>query len=90
MLSCRNTWYAASSMIPVLQEKSKHELVRAIGLAEYHVHAEEYSKALDYLEIAIRNKDPMAVTLGVVPIWRELYGDQRFKDLLAKIGLPTS
>lgn len=78
----------AEIMIPLLEEKSQATYVRPLTFAEYYIHAKNYTKALDYLEEAVEKKEAMSVTLGVIPIWRSLYAEPRFRDLLKRIGLP--
>jgi hypothetical protein len=51
--------------------------------------AEEYGKAMDWLEEAYRVRDPNLPGSLVSPIYDPLRSDPRFQDLLRKMNLPV-
>src|SRR5437773_771366 len=50
----------------------------------------ERDKAFEWLQIAFDNHDGGTLSLGVDPLLRGLRDDPRYKNLLVKVGLPTT
>jgi len=58
-------------------------------IAEDYALAGEKDKAFEWLERAYEAREGGELTLlAVDPVWKNLYGDPRFSDLLRRIGLP--
>jgi TolB-like protein/DNA-binding winged helix-turn-helix (wHTH) protein/Tfp pilus assembly protein PilF len=54
-----------------------------------YAEAGEKDKAFEWLEKSYQAREGQELTLlAVDPIWKNLYGDPRFSDLLRRIGLP--
>ena len=50
----------------------------------------EKDKAFEWLQIAFDNHDGGTLSLSVDPLLRGLRDDPRYKNLVAKVGLPTT
>jgi len=59
-------------------------------IAEVYAVRGEIDKAFEWLQISFDNHDTGTLTLLVDPLLRGLHDDPRFKNLIAKLGLPTS
>jgi len=59
-------------------------------IAEVYAVRGEIDKAFEWLQISFDNHDTGTLTLLVDPLLRGLHDDPRYKNLLAKLGLPTS
>ena len=57
-------------------------------IAEAYAVRGETDKAFEWLQIAFDNHDGGTLSLGVDPLLRGLHDDPRYKNLLAKLGLP--
>jgi TolB-like protein/Flp pilus assembly protein TadD len=62
----------------------------AYQIAEVYAWRGETEKAFEWLQIAYDNHDTGILSLLIDPLMRGLRGDPRFKDMLEKVGLPTS
>ena len=62
----------------------------AYQIAEVYAWRGETDKAFEWLQIAYDNHDTGILSLLIDPLMRGLRGDPRFKDMLEKVGLPTS
>ncbi len=62
----------------------------AYQIAEVYAVRGEKDKALEWLQIAFDEHDTGTLTLLVDPLLRGLRDDSRYKNLLAKLGLPGS
>jgi len=61
----------------------------AYQIAEIYAVRGEKDKAFEWLQISFNNHDPGTLTLLIAPLLRGLRDDPRYKDLLAKLGLPA-
>jgi len=61
----------------------------AYQIAEIYAVRGEKDKAFEWLQISFDNHDPGTLTLLIDPLLRGLRDDPRYKDLLAKLGLPA-
>ena len=59
-------------------------------IAQVYAVRGETDKAFEWLQIAFDNHDGGMLSLAVDPLLRGLRDDPRYKNLLAKLGLPTS
>ena len=62
----------------------------AYQIAEVYAVRGEKDKAFEWLQIAFDNHDAGMLGLLVDPLLRGLRDDARYKNLLAKVGLPTT
>ena len=62
----------------------------AYQIAEVHALRGEKDKAFEWLQIALDDRDAGMLGLLVDPLLRSLRDDPRYKNLLAKVGLPTN
>jgi TolB-like protein/Flp pilus assembly protein TadD len=60
----------------------------AYQIAEVYAVRDEKDKAFEWLQISFDNHDTGTLTLLVDPLVRGLHDDPRYKNLLAKLGLP--
>jgi hypothetical protein len=59
-------------------------------IAEVYAVRGEKDKAFEWLQISFDNHDTGTLTLLVDPLLRDLHDDARYKNFLAKLGLPTT
>jgi serine/threonine-protein kinase len=62
----------------------------AYQIAEVYALRAEKDKAFEWLQIAVDDLDAGMLGLLVDPLLRSLRDDPRYKNLLAKVGLPTT
>ena len=62
----------------------------AYQIAEVYAVRGEKDKVFEWLQIALDNHDTGMLTLLVDPLVRGLRDDPRYKNLLAKLGLPAA
>ena len=62
----------------------------AYQIAEVYAWRSEADKAFEWLQIAYDNHDTGTLTILVDPLLRGLRDDPRYKNLLAKLGLPAT
>jgi serine/threonine-protein kinase len=62
----------------------------AYQVAEVYAVRGEKDKAFEWLQISFDDRDAGTLSLLVDPLLRGLRGDPRYKNLLAKLGIPTS
>jgi len=61
----------------------------AYQIAEVYAVRGEKDKAFEWLQISFDNHDTGTLTLLIDPLLRSLHDDPRYKNLLAKLGLPA-
>ena len=79
---------AADAVLAELIAKDRNFL--AYQIAEVYAWRGETDNAFEWLQIAFDNHDTGMLSLLIDPLMRGLMHDARYKDLLAKIGLPTT
>jgi len=62
----------------------------AYQIAEVYAWRGEPDKAFEWLQISYDNHDTGLLSLLIDPLMRGLRGDPRYKDMVEKVGLPTS
>ena len=62
----------------------------AYQIAEVYAFRGETDKAFEWLQISFDNHDTGTLALLIDPLMRSLRDDPRYKNLLVKLGLPTS
>jgi serine/threonine-protein kinase len=82
----RGDYHAADAALADLIANSRERL--AYQIAEVYAVWGETDKAFEWLQIAFDNHDGGMLSLGVDPLLRGLRDDPRYKNLLAKLGLP--
>ena len=79
---------AADAALAELIANSRDRL--AYQIAEAYALRGDADKALEWLQIAFDNHDGGMLSLAVDPLLRGLREDPRYKNLVAKVGLPTT
>ena len=77
---------AADAALAELVANSRNGL--AYQIAQAYAVRGEIEKAFEWLQISFDNHDGGTLSLGVDPLLRGLHDDPRYKNLLAKLGLP--
>jgi len=62
----------------------------AYQIAEVYAWRGEKDKAFEWLQIAVDNHDTGTLALLIDPLMRSLRDDPRYKNLVVKVGLPTT
>ena len=62
----------------------------AYQIAQVYAVRGEADKAFEWLQISFDDHDGGTLSLSVDPLLRGLRDDPRYKNLLAKLGLPTT
>src|SRR5207247_10185551 len=75
---------ALAELIPKAREGYEYQI------AEVYAVRDEKHKAFDWLQISFDDRDAGMLSLLVDPLLRGLRDDPRYKNLLAKLGLPGS
>jgi TolB-like protein len=83
----RGDRHAADAALADLIANGRDQL--AYQIAEVYAVRGEKDKAFEWLQIAFDNHDTGMLTLLVDPLMRGLRDDPRYKNLLAKLGLPA-
>ncbi len=71
-----------------LAARSKRTYVQPTRIARLYVSAGEKDRALEWLEKAYQERDPLMVYLNVEPTWDSLRSDPRFQSLLRRMNFP--
>ena len=79
---------AADATLTDLVANGRDQL--AYQIAEVYAVRGEKDKAFEWLQIAFDNHDTGTLSVLVDPLMRSLRGDPRYKNFLAKLGLPGS
>ena len=67
---------------------AKDRNLLAYQIAEVYAWRGETDKAFEWLQISFDNQDTGTLALLIDPLMRSLRDDPRYKNLLAKLGLP--
>jgi DNA-binding winged helix-turn-helix (wHTH) protein/TolB-like protein/Tfp pilus assembly protein PilF len=78
----------ANAAIEQLQEMSQRQYVLPTDMAAAYAGVGDKDQAFAWLEKAYHDRDDGVPFLGVDPSWDPLRSDERFRDLLKRIGLP--
>jgi adenylate cyclase len=76
----------AQNMVELLIERSQNEYVSPFWLAVTYVGLNNHEEAIKCLEQAYEERDGAIIYLDVIPVFDPLRGDERFGELLGKIG----
>ena len=71
-----------------LAAHSRTTFVMPLEIAGLYASAGANDRALEWLERAIKGRDPNMVLLSVHPRWDPLRSDPRFQDLLRRMNFP--
>jgi DNA-binding winged helix-turn-helix (wHTH) protein/TolB-like protein/Flp pilus assembly protein TadD len=77
----------ARAIVHELEERAKVRYVAPYTLAQLYTALGETEKALDLLEISLKNRDSLMTFLKVDPKWDSLRSEPRFGELLRKMHL---
>jgi serine/threonine protein kinase len=80
--------FAIREQIRILTEASKQNYISPIPLAGNYAVLNEKEKAFEWLENAFEERAPGLLDLDVDPDYDNLHADERFKNLIHRIGLP--
>jgi TolB-like protein/DNA-binding winged helix-turn-helix (wHTH) protein/Tfp pilus assembly protein PilF len=72
-----------------LLEKSRHEYVSPLRIAELYTLLGNKDEAFVWLEKAFQEHTGDLMKLNSYPLWDPLRSDRRFKDLVRRVGLPS-
>ncbi|MFL6215173.1 MAG: tetratricopeptide repeat protein [Blastocatellia bacterium] len=81
---------SAYGLLEEMNKLSLKQFVPAYDIAIIHLGLGELDQALDWLERACQERSGWLTYLGIEPRLDRLRPDPRFKDLLARVGLPLS
>jgi serine/threonine-protein kinase len=79
----------ASSELESLSELAKDKYVSPIEFARLHARLDEKDKAFQWLEKAYNERSSQLIFIRVLDDFKNLRSDQRFDDLVKRIGLPS-
>jgi eukaryotic-like serine/threonine-protein kinase len=79
---------AADALLKDLQTLSAREYVPSSALAVIYAAQGDKTRALEMLERAYAEHDFSMAQIGVAPWFKSLRGEERFRNLLAKLALP--
>ena len=71
-----------------LAARSRTTYVQPTGIASLYAYAGDSDRALEWLEKAHDERDPVLVGLSVAPKWDSLRDDPRFQELRRRMNLP--
>jgi tetratricopeptide (TPR) repeat protein len=71
-----------------LEEELKVSYIQPIWIARLYAYAGDKNRALDWLERAFENRDPLMSNLGTSLDWEVLYKEERFMKLLRQMNFP--
>jgi TolB-like protein/DNA-binding winged helix-turn-helix (wHTH) protein len=71
-----------------LREKSKSNYVSALDFADLYAELGNNDEAFTWLDKAYQERASLLCEIGISPAYDKIRNDQRFKELLQKIGLP--
>ena len=78
----------AAKVIDQLKEVSKRQYVLPSDMAAAYVGLGDKERAFEWLEKAYRDRDDGIPFLNVDPSWDTVRSDERFKDIVRRVGLP--
>jgi len=71
-----------------MEKYSNESYVQPVWIARVYAYAQQKDKALDWLEIAYKERDSLMVNLNSSTDWVDLKEEQIFKNLLNKMKFP--
>jgi tetratricopeptide (TPR) repeat protein len=80
----------AENMVELLIERSEDEYISPFWLAVTYVGLDNHDEAIKCLERAYDERDGAIFYLDVIPVFDPLRGDERFGELLGRIGFSRS
>jgi TolB-like protein/DNA-binding winged helix-turn-helix (wHTH) protein/tetratricopeptide (TPR) repeat protein len=75
--------------LKALLEKSRHEYMSPLRIAELYAFLGQKDEAFIWLEKAFQEHTGDLMKLNSYPMWDSLRSDGRFKDLVRRVGLPS-
>jgi serine/threonine-protein kinase len=89
ILASRGDVSAAKLILDEEIKKKDIDLISSTEIAKVLYNINEDTKALDYLEMAIEEKDPEITYLHVNFDWNRISNSQRFKSICKRVNLPA-
>jgi TolB-like protein/Flp pilus assembly protein TadD len=77
----------ARKLLDELKDESSKRYVMSNSIALIHIGLNEKDQALEWLEKDVAERSSYATFLGIDPLYDDLRGDPRFKDLLKRLNL---
>jgi Flp pilus assembly protein TadD len=78
----------ANKMLEELMTRARTGYVSPYDIALLYVGLGDKEKALAWMDKAVLERDFGILSIKAAPAWDSLRGDQRFNDLLRRVGLP--
>lgn len=87
----RRSGYAGAmkAAAEALERRSDSTYVAGSEVATLYVHAGEHGRALKWLDRALEDGDPLLHLVWADPCWEPLYDNQRFQNILRRMGFPS-
>jgi tetratricopeptide (TPR) repeat protein len=80
----------ARKLLQELKERSEQTYVQPLALAVIHIGRGNRDEAFDWLAKAFADRSAGLVYLKIDPVFDSLSTDERFTDLVRRVGLPGS
>jgi eukaryotic-like serine/threonine-protein kinase len=80
----------ARRVLADLRQESTRRFINPFEIALIHVGLGDVDASFEWLETAYRSRSDLLVYLNVDPRLDRVRGDPRFKDLVARVGIPAS
>jgi hypothetical protein len=80
---------AMSNAAAMLETSAQSSSIPAVWIARLYAHGGETVRALDWLERAFRERDPVLVNLAASSDWVSLRNEPRFRVLLDRMKFPA-
>jgi hypothetical protein len=72
------------------RQQSKRQEIPPLRIAQLYAGLGEKQRALDWLEKAYDERDPMMAFLNVSPSLDSLHSERRFQDLVRRMNFPVA
>ncbi|HUF65537.1 MAG TPA: protein kinase, partial [Gemmatimonadaceae bacterium] len=72
----------------LLAGRARDSYVHALLVAQLYTAAGDADKGVDWLEIAVEQRDPNITSVGIIPGFWKLHEHPRFRKLVQEIGVP--
>jgi len=80
---------AMNNVASILEMSSQESYVPPVWIARLFAHGGDTVRALDWLERAFQERDPVMVNLAASSDWVALRNESRFRDLLERMEFPS-
>jgi serine/threonine protein kinase/tetratricopeptide (TPR) repeat protein len=79
----------ARGLLDILVSRSERQYVPPFQIATIYAALGERDPALEWLERACDQRDPMVTRTNFLDVWKPFRGDPRFQDILRRIGFES-